>query len=128
LKVKLQEHAPPRQCAYCHSAFDAAVDCRSCGATYHLECARELGRCAVLGCIETVGEQPSVDSWIGPPRSARPWVWGLSLIVPFATIVLGVLGNGLTAYYALIVLAVLFLLALAAVIRQGAQDSDVKAC
>ena len=119
MKLKLQEHAPPRQCAYCHSALDGVVDCRSCGATYHLECARELGRCAVFGCVETVGEQPSVDSWVGPPSSARPWIWGLLLLVPFATIALGVVCDGTTAFYAAIVLAVLFLLAVAAVIRQG---------
>jgi len=119
MKLRLQEHAPPAQCAYCHSKLHEAVECLSCGAAYHADCARELGQCAVMGCVEQVGEPRFPDSWFGRPKLRR-YVWVLLLALPFVLEGLGFfLTEGAAPFYLSIVLAPLQLLAVVIVLAQG---------
>lgn len=48
-------HSRPQHptCPYCHAPLDAsepAWECPGCGTKHHTGCARENGRCTILGC------------------------------------------------------------------------------
>lgn len=47
------------RCPFCHAPLDSPVwICRSCGTSYHRECANEVRRCALLGCGGVPGTVP----------------------------------------------------------------------
>lgn len=70
-------------CPHCHCEIgieERVRRCAICGTEHHLECARELTRCTLLGCA---GKFPS----LAPPTAAPPvrrssWFGSGSTILP----------------------------------------------
>jgi hypothetical protein len=61
-QLRAREREGRAVCAYCHDLLGAEpTRCGGCGAEYHADCRRELGRCATVGCAASAA----------PPRVAR---------------------------------------------------------
>jgi hypothetical protein len=72
VKVELREHGKKGQrCPFCHDDLGASETwtCPGCSTVHHLECAREGGKCAELGCGATLSEGPAATA----PRAVRRW-------------------------------------------------------
>jgi hypothetical protein len=71
-------------CPYCRASLAEAEGwrCPSCATPHHLECARENGRCTVMGCANVA---PGVARW-GESRFLREAVLftGLGAVLAFA--------------------------------------------
>jgi hypothetical protein len=63
-------------CPYCRQDLDEVLRCDACSTGYHPDCARALGRCALLGCA---GAFPGAESAPGRPAAAAkaPRRWRL---------------------------------------------------
>jgi hypothetical protein len=58
------------RCPYCHVEFrsvEVVWTCPQCGTRQHRTCARDLGRCTVLGCDELVGAKDGPSFAFTPP-------------------------------------------------------------
>ena len=73
MKVHLHEHQDEeRRCPICHDALGALEtwSCPACATVHHLECARENGRCAELGCSGRIAN-PNVNVHATPRAHAH---------------------------------------------------------
>jgi hypothetical protein len=108
VSLVVHEHegqARPR-CPYCHADLgrEALWTCPGCATLYHQDCARENGRCAVLGCLRATPEaepRPAPP----PPVLYRPYHARLSGLEPravaaAASALFGIAMGGLAFYAA----------------------------
>jgi hypothetical protein len=74
MHLLLHEHATPtRRCPWCHESLvhlqQRTWQCPGCAAEYHPSCAREAGKCAVLGCARVVDVSAKNVSVVARPAS-----------------------------------------------------------
>lgn len=62
VRISVEARSGEARCPYCHQELpgDEREACEGCATPYHAECLRELGRCALPGCLAPV-----------PPRGGR---------------------------------------------------------
>lgn len=68
------------RCGYCRDRVGRGVRCGSCGAVYHADCRRQLGRCGTLGCAPAAppAQEPRAREPVaqaGPPPGPRGALW-----------------------------------------------------
>jgi len=110
------------RCVYCHELLgpkEASVSCPTCHTDYHSVCAKEQGRCGILGCVGTLPggswgvpmiaeqlgrrhHQPIRDRTVGPMpyryrlAGALIHAAGLISLIPFMGVIVFALLKGMT--------------------------------
>lgn len=50
--IKAMARNAPQRCSYCHGEYLDGFVC-SCGASYHVDCAKHIGKCVIIGCYNS---------------------------------------------------------------------------